>query len=138
MQYLLDTNICVFFLRGKLNLDKIFREKGIENCFISELTVFELKYGAENSQNPKKSHRAVNNFIKGLSIIPIYGIVERYAKQKVEFRKKGTPMYDEFDLMIGITAIENNLTLVTDNVKDFKNFENLRIENWFIRDKKTN
>ncbi len=32
MQYLLDTNICVFFLRGKLNLDKIIREKGISNA----------------------------------------------------------------------------------------------------------
>jgi len=42
MQYLLDTNICVFFLRGKLNLDEIIREKGRENCFISEITVLEL------------------------------------------------------------------------------------------------
>ncbi len=136
MQYLLDTNICIFFLRGKLNLDKIFKDKGIENCFISELTVFELKYGAENSQNPKKSHKAVDKFIKGLSVIPIYGIVERYAKEKVKFRKQGTPIHDEFDLMIGITAIENNLTLVTDNIKDFKNFEDLKIENWFIRETK--
>lgn len=60
MQYLLDTNICVFFLRGKLNLDELIKEKGTNNCFISELTVFELKYGAENSENPKKSHKAVD------------------------------------------------------------------------------
>jgi len=44
MQYLLDTNICIFFLRGKLNLDEIIREKGKENCFISEITVFELRF----------------------------------------------------------------------------------------------
>lgn len=83
MQYLLDTNTCVFFLRGKLNLDTLIKNKGIENCFISELTVFELKYGAENSENPDKSHQAVSNFISGLSIIPIYGIVDKYAKEKV-------------------------------------------------------
>ncbi|WP_067145085.1 PIN domain-containing protein [Pseudotamlana agarivorans] len=133
MQYLLDTNICVFFLRGKLNLDSIIREKGTKNCFISELTVFELKYGAENSENPKKSHNAVSKFIKGLSIIPIYGIVDKYAEEKVRLRKNGTPMHDEFDLMIGISAIENNLTLVTDNIKDFKYLNNLKIENWFKR-----
>ncbi len=133
MQYLLDTNICVFFLRGKLNLDELIREKGTENCFISELTVFELKYGAENSENPKKSHKAVDAFIKGLSIIPIYGIVEKYAEEKVRLRKNGTPMHDEFDLIIGITAIENNLTLVTDNIKDFKHLNNLKITNWFER-----
>ncbi len=133
MQYLLDTNICVFFLRGRLELDKIIREKGGENCFISELTVFELKYGAENSDNPKKSHKAVNKFVSGLSVIPIYGIVDKYAEMKVKFRKNGVPMHDEFDLIIGVTALANNLTLVTDNTKDFKNFENLKIENWFKR-----
>ena len=35
MQYLLDTSICVFFLRGKMKLDEIIKEKGKENCFIS-------------------------------------------------------------------------------------------------------
>ena len=47
MQYLLDTSICVFFLRGKLNLDDLIKEKGRENCYISEITAFELRYGAE-------------------------------------------------------------------------------------------
>ena len=133
MQYLLDTNICIFFLRGKLNLDKIVRKKGRENCFISELTVFELKYGAENSENQNKSHQAVDRFVKGLSVIPIYGVVEKYAEEKVRLRKNGTPMHDEFDLIIGITAIVNALTLVTDNVKDFKYLNGLNIENWFER-----
>ncbi|MEA5128983.1 MAG: hypothetical protein VB074_12420 [Proteiniphilum sp.] len=72
MQYLLDTNICIFFLRGMLKFDEIIRQKGLDNCFISELTVFELKYGAENSTNPKKSHQAVDKFVKGLTVIPIY------------------------------------------------------------------
>ena len=53
MQYLLDTNSCIFFLRGKLNLDEIILQKGVKNCFISELTVFELRYGAENSEKPE-------------------------------------------------------------------------------------
>jgi tRNA(fMet)-specific endonuclease VapC len=130
MQYLLDTSICVFFLRGKRGLDEIFRQKGIENCFISELTVFELKFGAENSEDPKKSHRAVECFIQGLSIIPIYGIVDKYAEEKVRLRKNGTPLHDEFDLIIGVTALVNNLTLVTDNLKDFRHIQNLKMENW--------
>ncbi|MFC6100383.1 PIN domain-containing protein [Olivibacter domesticus] len=54
MQYLLDTSICVFYLRGKLDLARIIREKGRSNFFISEVTVAELRYGAENSNNPKK------------------------------------------------------------------------------------
>jgi len=133
MQYLLDTNICIFFLRGKLNLDKIIREKGIENCFISELTIFELRYGAENSDNPKKSHEAVDKFIRGLTSIPIISSVKKYAETKVALRKKGTPMHDEFDLIIGVTALTNELVLVTDNLKDFKFIKNPKIENWLER-----
>jgi len=45
MKYLLDTNICVFLLRGKLKLDDLIKEFGRENCFISEITVAELRYG---------------------------------------------------------------------------------------------
>lgn len=42
-------------------------------------------------------------------------------------------MHDEFDLLIGATAIENKLTLVTDNLKDFEHLDGLKIENWFKR-----
>jgi len=133
MQYLLDTSICVFFLRGKLELDKIIREKGTENCFISEITLFELRYGAENSENPTKSHKAVDLFVNGLSIIPIVGSIKKYAKEKVRLRRLGKPIHDEFDLLIGVTAIENKLTLVTDNVSDFQNLNDIKIENWFTR-----
>jgi tRNA(fMet)-specific endonuclease VapC len=133
MPYLLDTSICVFFLRGKLDLDKTMKEKGRENCYISEITVFELRFGAENSDDIVKSHKAVDDFINGLSIIPIYGCVMRYAKEKVRLRKMGKPMHDEFDLLIGVTAVENKLTLVTDNVTDFQNIEDIKIENWFKR-----
>ncbi len=133
MQYLLDTSICVFFLRGLLDHNIIIKDKGLDNCYISEITVFELRFGAENSENSKKSHKAVDRFIQGLSIIPIYGCEKKYAEEKVRLRKNGTPMHDEFDLLIAITAIENKLTLVTDNVKHFENFEDLKIENWYSR-----
>ncbi len=76
MQFLLDTNMCVFFLRGKLNLDDLIRQKGRENCFIPEITVAELRYGAKNSDNPTKSHKAVDAFVGGLSIVPIYGSIK--------------------------------------------------------------
>jgi tRNA(fMet)-specific endonuclease VapC len=133
MRYLLDTNICVYFLRGKLKLDEIIKEKGRENCYISEITVVELLYGAENSENPTKSHKSVDAFLSGITIIPIYGSIKRYAKEKVRLRKIGKPMHDEFDLLIGVTAIENKLTLVTDNFKDFERLDGIKIENWIKR-----
>lgn len=131
MAYLLDTSTCVFFLRGKLDLDDKIREKGRHHFYVSEISVLELYYGAENSDNVEKSFKAVDNFLAGLTIIPIYGCIKRYAKEKVRLRKSGKPMHDEFDLLIGVTAVENKLKLITDNVKDFKNIEGIEVENWF-------
>lgn len=122
-----------YFPRGKLNLDQLIKEKGRENCYISEITVFELRYGAANSEYPAKSHKTVDAFLNGLSTIPIFGCIKRYAKEKVRLRKIGTPMHDEFDLLIGVTAVVNKLTLVTDNMKDFERLEGIKIENWFKR-----
>ncbi len=125
--------IYVFFLRGKFNIDQRIREHGRENCFISEITVAELRYGAENSDDPIKSHKSVDTFLNGLTIIPIFGSIRLYAKEKVRLRKLGKPMHDDFDLMIGVTSIENKLTLVTDNSKDFDRLNGVKIENWLDR-----
>ena len=55
MKYLIDTNICIYYLKGKFNLQNKFNKIGKEHCYISEITVAELKYGAENSENPNKA-----------------------------------------------------------------------------------
>ena len=120
-------------MRGKLNLADIIREKGRENCYLSEITVVELRYGAENSDNPVKSHEAVDSFLNGLAVLPIFGCIKRYAREKVRLRRLGKPMHDEFDLLIGVTAIEHELILVTDNSKDFVRLEGIQLENWFMR-----
>ncbi|MEN9339112.1 MAG: hypothetical protein RIQ62_424 [Bacteroidota bacterium] len=122
--------MCIF-LRGKLNLDEIIKEKGTENFYISEVTVVELTFGAENSDNPAKSHKAVAAFVDGITVIPIFGCIRRYAKEKVRLRKIGKPINDEFDLLIGVTAAENKLILVTDNQKDFEKINGIQMENWF-------
>lgn len=133
MSYLIDTNICVHFLRGNFRIDEIFKKVGLKNCYISEITVFELRFGAENSSDKSKSHKAVDVFIKGLQILPIYNIVDKYAEEKVRLRKIGKSINDEFDLIIGVTAIAYNMILITENSKDFMNLSEIKIENWVVR-----
>ncbi|MDR2802541.1 MAG: type II toxin-antitoxin system VapC family toxin [Prevotellaceae bacterium] len=133
MKYLLDTNICVFFFKGQFNIVNAFKAKGYENCCVSEITVAELRYGAENSTNPHKHHELLDCFLKKIAIIPISDSISLYAKEKVRLKKAGTPVHDDFDLLIGATAIQNKLTLVTDNVKDFERLAAIKIENWVKR-----
>ena len=59
MRYLWNTSICVYFLRGKLNLDETLKSVAIQNCYIFEISVAELRFGAENSIDSSKSHKAL-------------------------------------------------------------------------------
>ena len=132
MKYLLDTNICIHFFRGKFNLNKKIKEVKLENCAISEITLAELIFGAENSSNPKKNYELIDIFSEQIKILPIFNSINIYAKEKVKLRKNGT-MISDFDLLIGSTAISNELIMVTENVKEFERISGIKIENWVVR-----
>jgi tRNA(fMet)-specific endonuclease VapC len=129
-KYLLDTDISVFFLRGKYNINKKLKEIiGYDNCFISEITLAELKYGAELSEKTDENLHSVNEFAKKIGILPIFNSLDLYAKEKARLRKAGN-MIDDFDLLIGCSAIKNSFILVTNNENHFERIENIKMENW--------
>jgi len=115
-KYLLDTNICIYYLKGRFGLNKKIEEIGIENCFISEITVAELKFGAENSERKEYNRKIIKEFIPKFTVVPIFSCIDIFAKEKARLRKKGN-VVDDFDLLIGATALANGLTIVTNNPK---------------------
>lgn len=128
-KYLLDTNICIHFLGDEYNIKERIEKAGLENCLVSEVTIAELKFGAENSLNKEKNRRTINDFVKKFSVIPIYNSLDIYATEKARLRKKGKSL-DDFDLLIGATAISNNFILVTRNISDFERMDGIEIKNW--------
>lgn len=132
MKYLLDTNICVHFLRGKYGLIEKFEQLGTENFAISEITLAELVFGAENSRNPQKNLDLIEVFANQVVILPIFSAIYLYGKEKARLRSIGLQISD-FDLLIGCTAIEKDLIMVTENLKEFQRISGIQIENWVIR-----
>ncbi|ERM82640.1 hypothetical protein P872_06415 [Rhodonellum psychrophilum GCM71 = DSM 17998] len=129
MKYLLDTNICVHFLRGKYGLIEKFEQLGTENFTISEITLAELIFGAENSKNPQKNLDLIEVFAKQVVILPIFSAIYLYGKEKARLRSIGLQISD-FDLLIGCTAVEKDLIMVTENLKEFQRISDIQIENW--------
>ena len=70
-KYLLDTNICIYFLKGQLDLHQQIEKVGIENCYISEITIAELKYGVEKNVQKEKNRLILEKFQEKFSILPI-------------------------------------------------------------------
>ena len=134
-KYLLDTNICIFLLRGKYNVYKKIDTVGLDYCYISEISVAVLKFGAELGRRQGIHHRqqSLDEFISSIHVLPITGTLNLFASEKVRLRLAGTPAEDNFDLLIGCTAIAHKMIMVTENLKDFQNLSGIRLENWIIR-----
>ena len=127
--YLLDSNICIFYLKGRYDLEAKIEKAGWSSCFISEITVAELKFGASGSDNPTKRKPVIENFIKKVQILPIFNALDFYADEKARLRKAGN-IIDDFDLLIGSTAVFNDLIMVTNNVAHLGRISGIMIEDW--------
>lgn len=127
--YLLDTNICIYLFKGKYNIRKKLTEVGLKHCFISEITLAELIYGAQCSSNVKKHTKEIEDLLSILQVLPIRPILTDYGRVKKELRLAGM-MIENFDLLIGVTALANNLVMITENVKHVGHIPGLKIENW--------
>lgn len=128
-QYLLDTNIAAFILRGRKDVLEKLLVVGSDNCHISEVTYAELLYGVRCSQYPKENRKALDAFIKGMDILPISNALESFANIKFHLRKLGK-MVDDADILIGATAMANDMVMVTGNTKHFINMPGITLANW--------
>lgn len=130
MRYLLDTDIVVHQLRGKSKLKEEIVDQGIA---ISIITFGELLYGAYKSANKERSLSIIHEFIYDLKV-DVLGlsqeIMDIYAQTKTLLEIKGKRL-DEFDLLIGATAIVHSLSLATLNLRHFSRITDLRMANNF-------
>ena len=130
MAYLIDTDIIIFALRGDKTVLAKFEENKNIPISISLITYAELVFGAKRSGNEQKNMLKVNRIRE---IYPVeelnIGIMELFADIKANMYSKAMRIED-MDLFIGATAIYNDLTLVTNNTKHFRNIPLLKLENW--------
>jgi len=130
MNYLLDTNICIYFLKQHPEIIKQMGQCCNDEIALSIITLAELQFGAYNSsqvENNIKRIAFLRERVRLLNLTP--NTTDIYAKTKASLRKSGN-IIDDFDILIGASAIENDLTLVTDNERHFSRIENLRMVNW--------
>ena len=106
---------------------------GLVQCSVSEITIAELLFGAANSAPAwqARQHQQVTEFreLFAEQVLLIAPALEIFADQKAALRRSGRPI-DDFDILIGSTAVAHGLTLVTRNTRHFSGLVNLPLENW--------
>lgn len=135
MRYLLDTNICIAILRGLFNYEEILEKIAEEDCYISELTRYELKAGESLARQKHIGfkNQGLEKLLALFNIIPIAKAIDFAADEKARLQLAGTPVDDDFDMLIGSTSVVYGMTMATENVRHFKEINGIRIENWIKR-----
>lgn len=129
-KFILDTDTCIYWLKGNENIERNIIRNGIENIFITVITECELFYGAFKSVKKEKNIAVAEELKKKIKTLHTReGISYLYGKIKSELEVRGQ-MLDDADLLIGSIALSNNATLVTNNSSHFKRISRLKVENW--------
>ena len=133
LKYMLDTNVCISLMKGKApHLRDKFNIEAL-TMGISAITVFELQTGVEKSQYQEKSQSVLNALLANLDVLD-FG--EKAASHAAEVRgvleRKGDGI-GPCDTLIAGHARSEGLIIITDNEKEFRRVDGLRVENW-LRD----
>ena len=128
--YLLDSNVLIAALHDKFEVRRMIAHHAISNCYLSEITIAELLYGAYNSQFIEKNLAQVAQIKEEYSVLPISNILNEYGLQMAHLKKMKRHNIGSNDVFIGATAVAYNLTLVTRNQKDFVELDSIQLEDW--------
>ena len=133
MRYMLDTDICIYIIKKKPKaVLQRFKTLEVGSVVMSVITRGELEYGALGSHRSNEALKTLTNLAR---LIPAQAISNRvvtdYADIRHTLRAKGQ-MIGGNDLWIAAHARSEDLTLVTNNVREFSRVPELKIENWVV------
>lgn len=131
MRYLLDTNICIYLIKKRPpEVLERFKQHSPQDVAISTITLFELQYGVEKSQYRQSSRNALAKFLSSLDLVDLdrASAIEA-ATIRAQLEREGIPI-GPYDLLIAGLARSRNMTLVTNNTKEFERVVGLDLENW--------
>jgi len=130
LRYMLDTNICIYLLTGRAaGLAERF-EQAAGEISISAVTLSELWFGVEKSARRDSNTDVLTAFVARLEILDFTAdAAQHYGELRAHLKRAGTPV-GFHDMMIGAHARAADLTLVTNNRREFDRLPGLRVENW--------
>jgi tRNA(fMet)-specific endonuclease VapC len=130
LRYVLDTNTCVYAMKGHAGVIRHLRAHGPDDLGVTIITVAELLFGAEKSQRREANRALVETFLGPFEVLPFDRVAaEAYARIRLSVERAGSPI-GERDLQIGAIAVARELTVVTHNVSEFARVPGLPVVDW--------
>ena len=135
MMYLLDTNVCIRYLRGRSdNVVRQMQRTPASDIVVCSMVKAELFYGAARSNDPARSLAIQKEFLNQFVSLPFDDkAAEIYGEIRATLAKVGR-LIGPNDMLIAAIALANNATLVTHNVREFGRVTNLSLVDWEASD----
>jgi tRNA(fMet)-specific endonuclease VapC len=133
MKYLLDTNVCIVYLKGRnLSLKQRLDRVSIQDIAVCSVVKAELCYGAMKSANPERNFALQQAFLNQFISLPFDDFAaSTFGTIRSQLEIRGVPI-GAYDLQIAGIALANNLTLVTHNTREFERVQGLQLEDWEV------
>jgi tRNA(fMet)-specific endonuclease VapC len=127
---MLDTNICVFVMTGRgPSLATRFEREAADLC-MSSVTLAELAYGVEKSTARTRNQQALAAFVARIEVLDFDpGAAAAYGLLRARLERAGR-VIGPYDLMIAAHAMSRNMTIVTNNRREFDRVDGLLVEDW--------
>jgi tRNA(fMet)-specific endonuclease VapC len=130
LRYLLDTNICIYAMNGKISVLKKFKEHGKDALGISSLVLAEMAYCVAKSERMEANRAPLKRFQATMNVVPWdASAMWLYGAQCHQLKSTGRKI-GEVDLLLGCQALAMDLIFVTNNTREFERIEGLKLENW--------
>lgn len=131
MKYLFDTNMCVFVIRQKSQLVlQRLRQHQAGDVGVSTVTLAELRYGADKSNDPSRNKAALDAFLVPLKNVEFNAdAADEYGQIRSDLERRGLPIAP-LDNLIVAHARSLGVTLVTNNIREFSRVTGLVLEDW--------
>lgn len=131
MKYLLDTDTCIYLIKKKPpKVLRRFEEYSVGEIGISSISVAELQYGAQKSQHTEQNQKALQQFLAPLITVSFdEQAASVYGKIRAQLEKAGKPI-GGMDTLIAAQAVSLEVTLVTNNEREFSRIPDLKLVNW--------
>ncbi|TSA13278.1 MAG: type II toxin-antitoxin system VapC family toxin [Comamonadaceae bacterium] len=130
MRYLLDTHICTYVINARpAAVLARFVEHEVDGLGISAITASELYWGVCKSGSVR-NRTTLEKFLSPLAVLDYdLGAARKYGELRAYLEQQGTPI-GPLDQQIAAHALALDVTLVTNNVREFERVPGLRLENW--------
>ncbi|MBU0734876.1 MAG: tRNA(fMet)-specific endonuclease VapC [Proteobacteria bacterium] len=130
LKYLLDTNIVIYTMKNRPQQVKRRFQKHEGQMCISAVTLGELVFGAEHSQQVERNLADIEAMVARLEVLPLDSkAAYHFGQIRAALYTIGQPI-GPYDMMIAGHARAYGLILVTNNVNEFSRVPGLLIENW--------